>query len=164
MRSHHQPVKEASQIPIQCILLVTAYSLVSGNSGNIIRGRKFSSRVGRDLAKSSWPRTLCKMRRHWALETQLKAASPDTWSYKGGLQIRLARERRSPQGRPLLSKTQGQDFILQLNKKSFLFSFILALAWEITPSSVPARPLIREITFQAAGFIIKRFQTVHEIC
>ena len=45
--------KKPSQIPTQRILLVTDWSLLTGYSENIIRGRQPSSPMGRDITKCS---------------------------------------------------------------------------------------------------------------
>ena len=77
-----------------------------------------------------------KIRRYWALGTQLKKGLPDTWSRtnNGDLQIKLTKRSCWYQCRPLLPKMPDQDSLVWLNMKSFHFfflSFMLTLALKI---------------------------------
>lgn len=122
--------KKPSQIPTQRILLVTDWSLLTGYSENIIRGKQPSSPMGRDLTKCSWP--LTKMQNEKALAVSTHPTAKESSVRHPVLNRRWRplnqtdeEENSWRQGGLLLSQTPDQDHMLTRLKPFFFFFFLL---------------------------------------
>lgn len=141
-------LKKLSWIPIQRVLLVTVWSVVTECSGNVIGGRQVSNPVGRDLTKGSWLLTLLwkqKALNPGGHVSQLEKTPYNIWSCTdpGDFWVKPTKKRSWHHCRLLPPKMPGQDFILQLNM-NLPSLFTLALNRKLAPLSICPWPLLRD--------------------